>query len=203
MWRRASHRCQSCGPSPNAVQTWCGQHAGGHAGVVRNGGAEGARTPDLRRARAALSQLSYGPSDLEQGVRADQPCATIQPTINPETAREAWDEALGAWLNSSLGMLTLLARRTSTRAGWVSIKKADLTRMPVLDARALSAAHVDGIPTLFDELSDSKFQRLAEMVDCPKGSALDDGLSEILGLPELIGLRRLLTSEPAVSNQRL
>ena len=27
-----------------------------------NGGAEGIRTPDLRRAKAALSQLSYGPS---------------------------------------------------------------------------------------------------------------------------------------------
>jgi hypothetical protein len=28
---------------------------------LKNGGAEGSRTPDLRNAIAALSQLSYGP----------------------------------------------------------------------------------------------------------------------------------------------
>ena len=32
------------------------------------GGAEGIRTPDLRRAKAALSQLSYGPWDLQPVV---------------------------------------------------------------------------------------------------------------------------------------
>ena len=171
--------------------------------MVRDGGAEGARTPDLRRARAALSQLSYGPSVFEQGVRAEQPCATIQPMTNSETAREAWDKALAVWLSSNLGLLTLLARRTSTRAGCVSIKKADLTRMPVLDARALSAKQVDGIATLFEELSGSESQRLPEMVDCPTRSALDDGLSDVLGLPELIGLRSQLASEPVISNRRL
>ena len=32
------------------------------------GGAAGIRTPDLRRAKAALSQLSYGPQPLVSGV---------------------------------------------------------------------------------------------------------------------------------------
>jgi hypothetical protein len=32
--------------------------------VARSGGAEEIRTPDLRRAKAALSQLSYGPSGM-------------------------------------------------------------------------------------------------------------------------------------------
>src|SRR5215204_2246038 len=33
-------------------------------------GAEGIRTPDLRRAKAALSQLSYGPFDRGMSLRA-------------------------------------------------------------------------------------------------------------------------------------
>ena len=33
--------------------------------MVGGGGAEGIRTPGLRRARAALSQLSYGPPEDE------------------------------------------------------------------------------------------------------------------------------------------
>ncbi len=38
--------------------------------LFESGGAEGARTPDLRIANAALSQLSYGPEKSAQGSRA-------------------------------------------------------------------------------------------------------------------------------------
>ena len=41
------------------------------------------------------------------------------------------------------------------------------------------------------------------MADDPTRAALDDGLSNILNLPNLEPLRRLLASEPVVSNQRL
>ena len=41
------------------------------------------------------------------------------------------------------------------------------------------------------------------MADCPTRRRLDDGLSEILRLPDLDGLRRLLASEPVVTNRRL
>ena len=37
--------------------------------TVKNGGAGGTRTPDIRLAKAALSQLSYGPSGLWCGGR--------------------------------------------------------------------------------------------------------------------------------------
>ena len=39
------------------------------------------------------------------------------------------------------------------------------------------------------------------MAECAAGCRLDDGLSGILGLPNLEGLRRLLASEPLVSNR--
>ena len=45
------------------------------------------------------------------------------------------EKALALWLNSSLGILTILAHRTSTRGGWVGMKKADLEELPVLDTR--------------------------------------------------------------------
>jgi hypothetical protein len=40
-----------------------------------DGGAEGSRTPDLRNAIAALSQLSYGPEDTVAAV-TPKPLAT-------------------------------------------------------------------------------------------------------------------------------
>ncbi len=120
-----------------------------------------------------------------------------------KAATEQQEQALAIWLNSSLGLLTLMATRTTTEGGWVSIKKGDLGRMPVLDVRELSAKQIAGMSNLFDDLADASFERLPAMVDCPTRSKLDNGLAEILDLPDLSVLRTLLASEPVVSNRRL
>ena len=113
------------------------------------------------------------------------------------------EKALAMWLNSSLGLLTLLAQRTSTRGGWIAMKKGDLRELPVLDTRCLSDSQMQNLSKLFDELSEDEFERLPGMEYCPARKRLDDGISEILGLPDLGTLRRLLASEPVVSNERL
>ena len=113
------------------------------------------------------------------------------------------EKALAVWLNSSLGLLTILARRTSTMGGWTAMKKGDLEELPVLDLRGLSEEQIQGLSDVFDRLADAEFERLPGMSDCAARRALDDGLSEILGLPKLDRLRALLASEPVVSNRRL
>ena len=113
------------------------------------------------------------------------------------------EKALAMWLNSSLGLLTLLAQRTSTRGGWIAMKKGDLRELPVLDTRCLSDSQMQNLSKLFDELSEDEFERLPGMEYCPARKRLDDGISEVLGLPDLGTLRRLLASEPVVSNERL
>ena len=116
---------------------------------------------------------------------------------------EATEKALTVWLNSSLGLLTILAQRTSTRGGWVAMKKADLEELPVLDARGLSPSQLKGMSNLFDEMVEAEFERLPGMADCQTRRALDNGISRIFGLPDLSTLRTLLASEPVVSNRRL
>ena len=113
------------------------------------------------------------------------------------------EKALALWLNSSLGILTILAQRTSTRGGWIAMKKADLEDLPVLDTRSLLPEQLKGLSELFDEMAESEFERLPAMAHCPARQALDDGISRILGLPDLSKLRDLLASEPVVSNRRL
>ena len=119
------------------------------------------------------------------------------------TENRDWEKALTLWLNSSLGILTLLANRTSTRGAWVAVKKTDLVVLPVLDVRALTAGQLQGLVDLFDLVEKMEFERLPQMADCPARRALDDGLSSILGLPDLSGLRELLATEPVVSDKRL
>ena len=83
------------------------------------------------------------------------------------------------------------------------MKKADLEHLPVLDLRAIAPEQLQALSQLFDDVAEEEFERLPAMADCAARRRLDDGLSEILGLPNLDGLRRLLASEPVVSNRRL
>ena len=73
------------------------------------------------------------------------------------------EKALAVWLNSSLGLLTVLVRRTSTEGGWVAMKKADLKKLPVLDPRCLSTSQVQNLSRLFDSLATAEFERLPSM----------------------------------------
>ena len=119
------------------------------------------------------------------------------------TESQAQEKALVVWLNGSLGLLTALAERTSTKGGWVALKKGDLKKLPVLDVRALTEAQLQGMSDLFDEMVESEFERLPAMAVCPARQALDEGIAEILGLPDLSRLRHLIATEPVVSNRRL
>ena len=113
------------------------------------------------------------------------------------------EKALTVWLNSSLGLLTIVAHRTSTEGSWGGMKKAALEELPVLDTRKLSAEQLQAMADLFDAMAEEEFERLPAMARCPARRKLDDSISAILGLPDLSTLRELLASEPVVSNRRL
>ena len=70
------------------------------------------------------------------------------------------EKALAVWLNSSLGLLTLMTVRNTTRGSWVQFKKADLQKVPVLDMRLLSPSQLQGLSDLFDETAAFEFERL-------------------------------------------
>ena len=118
-------------------------------------------------------------------------------------AEASSEKSLAVWLNSSLGLLSLMSIRSTTEGSWVQLKKADLKELSVLDTRVLTTSQLEELSKLFDEMAEAEFERLPGMADCPARRRLDDGLSEILGLPDLDNLRRLLASEPVVSNRRL
>ena len=120
-----------------------------------------------------------------------------------KTGSQDSDKALAVWLNSSVGLLTLLATRNTTQGNWVKLKKADLQPLPVLDLQAVSNSQHRELSKLFDDLAESEFERLPAMAHCPARKSLDDGLSEILGLPNLSKLRDLLATEPVVRNRQV
>ena len=83
------------------------------------------------------------------------------------------------------------------------MKKADLEELPVLDTRQFSPDQLQAMSDLFDQLAEADFERLPGMATCESRRTLDDGLSQVLSLPDLSTLRALLATEPVVSNRRL
>ena len=61
---------------------------------------------------------------------------------------ELYEKAITVWLNSSVGLLTLLAGRNTTMGAWAQIKKVDLKGMPVLDVRAISQEQLRALADL-------------------------------------------------------
>ena len=83
------------------------------------------------------------------------------------------------------------------------MKKVDLEELSVLDPRRLSPSQLKALSDLFGQTVEGEFDRLPGMANCEARRALDDGISEILRLPDLGTLHTLMASEPVVSNRRL
>lgn len=108
------------------------------------------------------------------------------------------EKALILWLNSTPGLLVLLSHREETQGAWVDFRKPVLSGMPVLDVRALRAGQIKSLLGAYDRLGRQPLLPFPEMAADPVRKAIDDTVSEALGLPDLSVLRTLLAQEPVV-----
>jgi hypothetical protein len=116
---------------------------------------------------------------------------------------ERVSKALVLWLNSTLGLMLMLAHREETRGAWVAFKKPVLTAMPVLDPRQLSSATLATLAERFDEISGLSLNPFPQMESDPARAMIDAALMDALGLPDVGVLRSLLGQEPVISMQPL
>ena len=122
---------------------------------------------------------------------------SIQPQNND------WEKVLTLWLNSTLGLLILLAHREETQGAWVDFKKPVLSGMPVIDVGALKAEQTRRLVEAYTALSAETLLPFPEMANDPVRKAMDAAISEALSLPDLSVLRNLLAQEPVVCLQAL
>ena len=71
-------------------------------------------------------------------------------------------KALCLWLNTTWGLLTVLASREETRGRWISLKMGHWKLLPVLDVSSLSREKLSRLGKLFDEFADAEWRRLPE-----------------------------------------
>ena len=82
-------------------------------------------------------------------------------------------------------------------------KKTDLKESSIFEAQPLSDSQNAALSDLFDELAYTEFERLPGMVSCAARGSSDEGISEILGLPDLSKLMAVLVKERVIRAWRL
>jgi len=108
-------------------------------------------------------------------------------------------KALTLWLNSTLGLFLLIANRVETEGAWVQFKKGTLHNLLVLDVRKLKAGQLKQLTDAFDRLAEVPLHPLPQMADDEGRAAIDDAISQVLGLGDLTKLRRVLAREPIIT----
>jgi hypothetical protein len=123
--------------------------------------------------------------------------------FKPEVEKPDFDKALVVWMNSTLGLIVLLATRDETRGASVDFKKPSLGAMPVLDVRALSDEQTRLLADAYDRLAEQPLLPFPQMAEDDIRTSIDRAVAEALHLPDLSPLRAMLGREPVVSMKRL
>ncbi|MEW5718356.1 MAG: hypothetical protein AB1817_07020, partial [Chloroflexota bacterium] len=113
------------------------------------------------------------------------------------------EKALTLWLNSTLGLLILLANREETEGAWVDFKKPTLFALPVLDLRALSAEQLKQLAAAYDRVAEKELAPIPQMATDAVRTEIDASIARALHLPDFAVLREMLAKEPVVCMKRL
>lgn len=115
----------------------------------------------------------------------------------------AANKVLALWLNSTLGLLFLLASRDETEGAWIDFKKGSLQNFPLLDITALTADQIATLAAVYDQLSHETLLPLPQMDADDTRAQIDAAIASALHLPDLATLRTLLAQEPVICLQQL
>src|SRR5262249_46503713 len=116
---------------------------------------------------------------------------------------EDWEKALVLWLNSTLGLINVIAQRTPTEGPWIQFKKPILEALTVINPRALTPQQLARLVRAFDEVSVNELLPLPQLATDAERIKIDAAFEEVFGIRSLAPLRELLSREPIVANTRL
>jgi hypothetical protein len=116
-----------------------------------------------------------------------------------EVAADMIEKVITLWLNSSLGVFSLIAARVDTEGAWVEMKKPTLKQIAVLNPLALSLIQLQKLVRIYNELANENLRRLPDVKTDSVRSAIDKAIMESLEIDDdLTTLRYMLGEEPIV-----
>ena len=122
----------------------------------------------------------------------------------PPDRREKMDKALCVFLNSSIGILSMLGDRTNKKPTYPNLSIEDLRKMRIPDFAAMGDGAVWKLAVDYDSLAKQPMLPLPQMDSCDVRRTLDESVCTALRIDrETIDMiRRSLASEPSVTGRR-
>lgn len=114
---------------------------------------------------------------------------------------EEAERGLVLWLNSTLGIISLLSARVETRGAWIELKKPIVNDLRVLNLVALRSRQREALSAAFDRLQKQPLRRISSLGSDPVRAEIDAAIGNALGVSaEMAVLREMLEREPIMSN---
>lgn len=134
------------------------------------------------------------------GLRFDKPIlGNTWWSFQPFDLTELQQKTLLLWLNSSLSLLLVYARRVITQGAWFKIKQPAWKAMPVLDVQTLTAEQLQTLGKAYDSIVKEELKPLAQLASDDTRKKIDESLARALGFPDFGQVRELFAREPGLS----
>ncbi len=157
-----------------------------------------------QRSRLLLPHRLWLPLARVCAVTLDQPTVgSIWTPCRPKRKSEATAKALAVYLNSTVGVLSLLGGRDNRKPSYPQFSLDTLRSLRVPNFHKLSAAR-DVLAAKCDSLCDDVLLPLPQMNEDPVRKQLDDAVTSALDLDAewVAQVRQALAEEPSVTNRR-
>lgn len=115
-----------------------------------------------------------------------------------------WEKCLCAYLNSSIGILSIMGDRTNKKPTYPNLSLDDMRKLVVPNFAAIGDAAVTQLAAAYDAHAEDVLLPLPEMDGDPVRRALDAAVVSALGLDgeTVAAIRRSLAMEPSVTGRR-
>ncbi len=124
-------------------------------------------------------------------------------SFNPHNDDDNLLKPLSLWLNSSLGIMSILSQRGETEGAWIKLRKPNIEAVPVPDLRKLKENQLRYLNDVFDSICNENIDIFPNMRNDSVRKQIDQAIAEILGAPDFNTLRTLLAQEPVVCLKKL
>lgn len=125
---------------------------------------------------------------------------TVRPFSSPEVTEEDVETVLTLWLNSTLGIFSIIASRVDTEGAWIKFKKPIWKEVAVLDPFALTRTQCTKLTKEYEALKVESLSRLPEIANDAIRAQIDKALMKALGVDvDLSILRELIAQEPVLT----
>ncbi len=117
----------------------------------------------------------------------------------PKYQEEVYQKCIALFMNSTVGIILLLASRVETEGSWIDFKKPILENYPIMNLDSVDRNTLEYLSSIYNQIRGKEFKVLKEINRDETRREIDIAISRVLGIPEISHIRETLAREPILT----